>query len=91
MPPADCIDVPLTTFITEAQAGNIEIVELGDHPNLRFKLVNDSERTFKTTMEEGYTLRQTLVEAGIETQDFPPTRLTDTIVCDSQALGGSSH
>ncbi len=68
------IDVPLTTFIAEARAGNIEIVEV-DNANLRFKLNNDPDRSFRATMERGYTLRRILEEAGIEPQDFPPVRL----------------
>ncbi len=67
------IPVALTTFIEEAKAGNIASAEV-DGQEIEFRLIDDPQ-TFRTKMEKGDTVRQILQDAGIEPEDFPPTKL----------------
>lgn len=72
---SDNVDRPLTEFIEEVRAGNVQRVELDDSV-LEYKLVG-VERTFETRMEEGDTLREVLHDAGIEPEDFPPIKIKE--------------
>ena len=66
---SDNIERPLTEFIEEVRAGNVQRVEVDDSV-LEYKLVG-VERTFETRMEEDDTLRQVLQDSGIAPGDFP--------------------
>ena len=69
------VDRPLTEFIAEAKAGNIENVDV-DGRTLTYTLQNE-EQTYKAKMEEGDTARQVLQDAGIEPEDFPPIKIKE--------------
>src|SRR3972149_6167219 len=69
------VDRPLTEFIAEAKAGNIENVDV-DGTTLKYTLQNE-EQTYKAKMEEGDTARQVLQDAGIEPEDFPPIKIKE--------------
>src|SRR4030042_1916019 len=68
-------DTTLTEFGGEAQAQNIDRVEVNG-TELKYWLKDDPDgQTFKSKMEEGDTARQVLQDAGIEPQDFPPIKI----------------
>jgi cell division protease FtsH len=68
-------DTTLTEFVGEAQAQNIDRVEVNG-TELKYWLKDDPDgQTFKSKMEEGDTARQVLQDAGIEPQDFPPIKI----------------
>ena len=69
------VDRPLTEFIAEAKAGNIENVDV-DGTTLKYTLQNE-EQTYKAKMEEGDTARQVLQDAGIQPEDFPPIKIKE--------------
>ena len=69
------VDRPLTEFIAEAKAGNIENVDV-DGRTLTYTLQNE-EQTYKAKMEEGDTARQVLQDAGIQPEDFPPIKIKE--------------
>ena len=72
---SDNVDRPLTEFIKEVRAGNVQRVEVDDSV-LEYKLVG-VERTFETRMERGDTLREVLQGAGIEPEDFPLIKINE--------------
>jgi cell division protease FtsH len=65
----DAVDQPLTDFITEAQANNVEKITV-DGNDLKYELAGD-DITYKTKMEDGDTVRQILQDAGIKPSEFP--------------------
>jgi cell division protease FtsH len=70
-------DTTLTEFVSEAQAQNVDRVEVNG-TELKYWLKDDAnEQTFKSKMEEGDTARQVLQDAGIEPKDFPPIKIKE--------------
>src|SRR4030067_1536358 len=67
------VDRPLTGFIEDAKAHQIESVEVNG-TDLTYKLKGD-EQTFKSKMGQGDTARQVLQDAGVNTEDFPPIEI----------------
>jgi YHS domain-containing protein len=72
---SDNVDRPLTVFIEEVRAGNVQRVEVDDAV-LEYKLIGD-DQTFETRMEEGDTLREVLQDSGIAPEDFPPITIKE--------------
>ena len=67
---------PLTDFIEDIQAQRVTLVEVNGQ-NIRYRLVGD-DRVFKARMEEQDTIREVLQGAGVQSEDFPPIKLTET-------------
>ncbi len=66
----------LTEFIADAKAGRVESVDVNGS-ELKYKLIDNEEQTFKAKMEEGDTVRGVLSDEGIATEDFPPIKIKE--------------
>ena len=69
------IDQPLTEFIAQAREGNVESVEVNGE-ELKYKLIDTPDQTFKSKMERGDTVRQVLRDEEIPTDKFPAIKIT---------------
>jgi len=63
------VEQSLQDFVADARAGNVTSVEV-DGSNVTYKLAGD-QITYKTKMEEGDTVRQVLLDAGMRQEDLP--------------------
>ena len=63
------VEQSLQDFVADARALNVTSVEV-DGSNVTYKLAGD-QITYKTKMEEGDTVRQVLLDAGMRQEDLP--------------------
>ncbi len=66
----------LTEFIADAKQGRVESVDVNGS-ELKYKLIDNEEQTFKAKMEEGDTVRGVLSDEGIATEDFPIIKIKE--------------